>query len=90
MKRKLETLVPAVSLVLSAVLFLGVAAVAVAASSPATTTGTHSHVTDTTAVLHGTINPNGSTTTYYFEWGLTTAYGVNSVAHSAGHGTLPV
>jgi hypothetical protein len=90
MKRKLETLVPAVSLVLSAVLFLGVAAVAVAASSPATTTGTHSHVTDTTAVLHGTINPNGSTTTYYFEWGLTTAYGVNSVAHSAGHGTQPV
>ncbi len=90
MKRKLEMLVPAVSLVLSAVLFLGVAATAVAASSPATTTGTHSHVTDTTAVLHGTINPNGSTTTYYFEWGLTTAYGVNSVAHSAGHGTKPV
>ena len=88
MKRKLEMLVPAV--LLSAVLAVGVAAVAVAASSPAVTTGTHSHVTDTSAVLHGTINPNGSATTYYFEWGLTTAYGVTSVAHSAGHGTKPV
>lgn len=88
MKRKLEVLVPAV--LLSAVLTVGVAAVAVAASSPAVTTGTHSHVTDTSAALHGTINPNGSATAYYFEWGLTTAYGVTSVEHSAGHGTTPV
>ncbi len=93
MKRKLELLVPAAVLVpvLSAILILlGAATVAVAAASPATTTGTHSHVTDTSAVLNGTINPNGSTTTYYFEWGLTTAYGVTSVAHSAGHGTKTV
>ena len=88
MKRKLEMLVPAV--LLSAVLAVGVAAVAVAASSPAVTTGTHSHVTDTSAVLHGTINPDGSATAYYFEWGLTTAYSVTSVEHSAGHGTTPV
>ncbi len=91
MKRKLEMLVPTALLVLSAmILVLGVPAVAVAAASPATTTGTHSQVTDTSAVLHGAINPNGSTTTYYFEWGLTTAYGVTSVEHSAGHGTKPV
>ena len=83
MKRTLALLVPAA--VVSAVLVI--AAVAVAASSPTVTTGTHSHVTDTTAVLHGTVNPNGSATTYYFQWGLTTAYGVQSVAHSAGHGT---
>lgn len=88
MKRKLETLVPA--LLLSAVLVAGAAADAVAASSPAVTTGTHSHVTDTSAVLHGTINPNGSATAYYFEWGLTTAYGVASHEHSADHGTSPV
>ena len=66
------------------------AAVAVAASSPTVATGTHSHVTDTSAVLHGSINPNGSPTTYYFEWGLTTAYGVTSTEHSAGHGTSGV
>jgi hypothetical protein len=89
MKRKLEMLVPA-ALLSAMILLAGVAAVAIAASSPATTTGTHSRVTDTSAVLHGTINPNGSATTYYFEWGLTTAYGVVSVEHSAGHGTKPV
>jgi hypothetical protein len=88
MKRKLEMLVPAV--VLSAVLVAGGAAIAVAASSPAVTTGTHTHVTDTSATLHGSINPNNSATTYYFEWGLTTAYGVTSAPHSAGHGTKAI
>ncbi|MGH2885711.1 MAG: hypothetical protein ACRDPA_23925, partial [Solirubrobacteraceae bacterium] len=88
MKRKLEMLVPA--LLLSALLLVGATAVAVAASSPAVTTGTHSQVTDTSAVLHGTINPNGSATAYYFEWGLTTAYGVTSKERSAGHGTKAV
>lgn len=66
---------------------LVVAAVAVAASSPAVATGTQSHVTDTSAVLHGSVDPNGSATIYYFQWGLTAAYGVQSTAHSAGHGT---
>jgi hypothetical protein len=86
MKRTLALLVPAA--VVSAV--LGVAAVAIAASSPTVTTSRHSQVTDVTAVLHGTVNPNGSATTYFFQWGLTTAYGINSVAHSAGHGTKAV
>jgi hypothetical protein len=86
MKRTLSLLVPAA--IVSAVLV--VTAVAVAASSPTVTTGTHSHVTDTSAVLHGSVNPNGKATTYYLQWGLTTEYGVNSVAHSAGHGTKPV
>lgn len=88
MKRKLEMLVPAA--LVSAVLVAGSAAIAVAASSPAVTTGTHTHITDTTATLHGAINPNSSATTYYFEWGLTTAYGVTSTPHSAGHGTKAV
>ncbi len=83
MKRTLALLVP--TTVVSVI--LAVAAVAVAASSPAVTTGSHSHVTDTSAVLHGTVNPNGSATTYYFQWGLTTAYGLQSTAHSAGQGT---
>ncbi|MBV9921604.1 MAG: hypothetical protein JOY78_12225 [Pseudonocardia sp.] len=61
-----------------------------AASSPTVTTGTQSHATDTSAVLHGAVNPNGKATTYFFQWGLTTQYGVNSVAHSAGHGAKAV
>lgn len=88
MKRKLEMLGPAA--LLSAVLVLGAAAVAVAAASPAVTTGSRSHVTDTSAELLGTINPNASNTAYYFEWGLTTAYGVTSRERSAGRGTKPV
>jgi hypothetical protein len=88
MKRKLEMLLPAG--LLSAVLILGTAAFAIAAASPSVTTGTHSHVADTSAQLHGTINPNGSATVYYFQWGLTTAYGVTSVEHSAGRGTRPL
>jgi phosphodiesterase/alkaline phosphatase D-like protein len=86
MKRTLGMLVPAAAVSIA----LTAAAIAVAASSPTVTTGTHSHVTDTSAVLHGSVNPNGSATTYVFEWGLTTAYGVDSVAHSAGHGTKAV
>jgi phosphodiesterase/alkaline phosphatase D-like protein len=86
MKRTLAMLVLAAAVSVALV----VAAVAVAASSPTVTTGTHSHVSDTSAVLHGAVNPNGKATTYFFQWGLTTEYGVNSVAHSAGHGTKSV
>jgi hypothetical protein len=86
MKRTLAMLVPPAVTAVA----LAAAAIAMAASSPTVATGTHTHVTDTGAVLHGTVNPNGSATTYFFQWGLTTAYGVQSVAHSAGHGTKPV
>lgn len=61
-----------------------------AASSPTVATGVTSSITSTTAVLHGTVNPNGASTGYVFEWGLTTAYGITSAAKSAGHGIKPV
>lgn len=61
-----------------------------AASSPTVATGSTSHVADTSAVLGGRLNPNGRRTTYYFQWGLTTAYGATSAAHSAGRGTRAV
>ncbi len=83
MKRTFTLLVSAATLLT----VLVVAAAAVAASSPAVKTGSHSGVTDTSAVLHGTVNPNGAATTYYFQWGLTTVYGLQSTAHPAGHGT---
>ena len=86
MKRKLALLVPAAV----ASVTLGLAAIAVAASSPAVATGSSSHVSDNAAVLHGSVNPNGMATTYYFQWGLTPAYGLQSVAHSAGDGTRSV
>lgn len=67
-----------------------IAGVASAASSPSVVTGPTNSVHPTSAVLHGTVNPNGRSTTYFFQWGLTTAYGGMSSAHSAGAGTKNV
>jgi hypothetical protein len=66
------------------------AAVADAASSPSVATGAASSVTVSSAVLNGTVNPNGAATAYRFEWGLTTGYGLTSPVKSAGGGTKPV
>jgi hypothetical protein len=43
---------------------------------PEANTGMASPVYATSAVLNGTVSPNGLTTTYYFEYGATTAYGL--------------
>jgi hypothetical protein len=66
------------------------AAVAGAASSPSVTTGKPGKITSSTAVLNGTVNPNGAQTDYYFQWGLTSGYGTTGHLHSAGSGTKPV
>jgi hypothetical protein len=66
------------------------AAPALAASSPAVVTGSVTNVADTSAKLLGTVNPNGSATTYLFQWGLTNAYGVNGFNHPAGSGIKTV
>ena len=34
-------------------------------------------VSTTTAILNGSVIPNGSATTYYFQYGATTAYGTH-------------
>lgn len=52
-----------------------------ASSSPGTpvaTTGGASAITNTTATVNGTVNPNGQSTTYYFQYGTTTAYGAKT------------
>ncbi|MEA2210768.1 MAG: hypothetical protein QOF83_716 [Solirubrobacteraceae bacterium] len=66
------------------------AGVAVAASSPTVSTGAAKSVSDSAESLSGTVNPNGNQTGYVFQYGLTTAYGLNSNSHSAGGGTKPV
>jgi hypothetical protein len=67
-----------------------VTGVALAAASPSVDTGSATSIKDTSAVLNGTVNPNGTTTDYYFQWGLTTGYGANGTVHSAGNGTKAV
>lgn len=59
---------------------------AAAGSSPTVATGGTSAVGQNSAVLHGTVNPNGSSTTYYFQWGLTNSYGTNASPLAAGAG----
>jgi len=43
--------------------------------APEVATGKATDVSETSAVLNGTVNPSGLQTTYYFEYGLTSAYG---------------
>lgn len=63
------------------------AGTALAAGSPTVTTGATNSITGTTAVLTATVNPNGSKSTYDFQYGTTTAFGAQTTATSAGSGT---
>ncbi len=65
-----------------AIVSMALAGVAQGASSPTVATGSTSSITSSSAVLHGTVNPGGATTTYQFQWGLTTAYGLASTTKS--------
>jgi hypothetical protein len=56
-------------------------------TQPTATTGAPSGVTPTAATLNGTVNPNGLSTTYQFEFGPTVAYGLSTPPASAGAGT---
>jgi sugar lactone lactonase YvrE len=59
-------------------------------SGPNATTQKATHITAKNAWLNGTINPNGSATTYYFEYGTTTSYGSKTSTFSAGSGISDV
>jgi hypothetical protein len=56
------------------------------AAPPLVTTGGAAQVTITTATLTGTVNPRGLTTSYFFQYGTTTAYGTRTPSTSAGKG----
>jgi hypothetical protein len=84
MKRASRVL--AVVLVASAM----ITGVALAAASPTVATGAATKIGPASAVLTARINPNGRSTGFLFSYGLTTAYGVNSAARSAGHGSKTV
>ncbi|HTA88921.1 MAG TPA: hypothetical protein VK745_05075, partial [Polyangiaceae bacterium] len=57
-----------------------------APTAPAVVTHEASSVEATEARLEGTVNPNGAATTYYFQYGTTTAYGEKTSEVSAGSG----
>ena len=56
-------------------------------SAPTVVTGDASSIAPTTATLHGTVTPNGLSTTWWFEYGTSTGYGTKTSSHGAGSGT---
>ncbi|HEX5527279.1 MAG TPA: fibronectin type III domain-containing protein [Solirubrobacterales bacterium] len=57
---------------------------------PTVTTEVATDVTKTTAILNGSVNPNGGETSYWFEYGATAEYGKKTGSGSAGSGTSSV
>jgi hypothetical protein len=55
--------------------------------APGVATGAPSQVRDSSAVLNGTVNPEGQSTTYYFQYGTSTAYGLQTSPANAGSGS---
>jgi hypothetical protein len=59
-------------------------------SAPGVATADASSVGSTSARLNGRVNPSGQPTSYYFELGPTTAYGIKTSLRSAGSGTRTI
>ena len=52
-------------------------------AKPTVTPEAATAVTDTGATLKGSVNPNGESTTYWFEYGTSTSYG-QETTHDSG------
>ena len=68
-------------------LLLVLAGGASAASAPSAMTGPVTTYGPTTATVTGTVNPNGASTSWYFEYGASTSYGSKTASTNAGSGT---
>jgi hypothetical protein len=84
MRRLISTLVGVMAIGLTT------AGIAHAAAAPAVRTRAATAITQTTAVLHGVVNPHGVDTEFSFNYGTTAGYGSVSTAISAGAGTRRV
>ena len=79
------------SIVLVALLeALALPTLAQAASRPTVSTGSAKQVSFGSALLTGSVNPNGANTSYYFQYGPTRALGFQSAIADAGGGTRNV
>jgi hypothetical protein len=59
-------------------------------ATPSVTTGSATSLSATTESLSGQVNPNGTETTYYFEYGTTSSFGATSPVTDAGGGQQPL
>lgn len=71
---------PLAALVLSALAF----------AAPAASTGDATSVTPSSAVVRGTVDPNGEATRYWVEYGTSTSYGIRSPEQTTAAGDDPV
>lgn len=62
-------------------------AAAPAVPVPTASTGAASQLSDTSVRVNGSLNPKGQATTYYFQYGTTTGYGLQTRPLDAGSGT---
>ena len=70
--------------IIAAIAALALPSVSAAASPPAVSTDSAIDVQATSAVLRGTINPEGQSTSYFFQYGRTRSYGAQTLLASAG------
>lgn len=61
-----------------------------ASPSPTASTGAATNLTQSSARVMGTVNPHGQATSYYFEYGTTSDYGIETAPAGAGSGTSDV
>jgi multidrug efflux pump subunit AcrA (membrane-fusion protein) len=60
---------------------------AIGLAAPTVVTGTASSISADSAVLSGSVTPNGQDTTYAVEYGTTSSFGLTSASADAGNGT---
>lgn len=58
--------------------------------APTSITGPATDITANSATLSGILNPNGFNTTYYFQWGTSTAYGNTTASSSVPAQNTPI
>ena len=75
------------SLAVLVVMVAALPALAADPSAPVVTTGAAGGIGAKTATVNGTVNPNGAGTNYWFQYGTTTSYGLQTGSHGAGSGT---
>ncbi|HEV3319460.1 MAG TPA: fibronectin type III domain-containing protein [Solirubrobacteraceae bacterium] len=71
-------------------LALAAPSAALAASAPGVSTGGASSITFSSAILSGSVNPNGQITNYVFQYGTTSGYGGQTPLAPAGNGTISI
>jgi phosphodiesterase/alkaline phosphatase D-like protein len=59
-------------------------------SAPSVQTGSGSTTSNSTAAVTGSVVPNGDTTTYWYDYGETTAFGFQNDKQSIGSGYTPI